>query len=97
MPVKRITGSGGAIGSNNQDLIVHSIVLESGSDAATANLADQDGSGGTSIAPLRAASANTIDRAIYGHPGIPITDGGYVTLTGTGPVAFVHYSLVKGH
>lgn len=95
MPLDRITASS-RIGSAGMPIRIHSVVLKAGSDAALADIADQETASGDSKIPLSAATANTIDRAIYGADGPKLTTAGYLTISGTSAVAVVHWEKVLG-
>ena len=91
--VKRFAASG-ALGTSGQNLTIYDFELIAGSDAATAELADKFTAGGDGLIHLNAGSANAVDRASK-VAGLPIKTGGYVTLTGTGPIAVVTFVPTK--
>ena len=93
MPLDRYAANG-VVGTAGKKTRIMSAVLKGGSDAATADIANQETAGGDSVIPLNTSAANAVDRAIYGSDGPVLDNAGYITLTGTGRVAMVHWETV---
>lgn len=85
-PPSRLTATGTAFAT--QKGLLYGVVLNGGSDAATAVVRD-GGAGGTILASLKAAAASTVPWFPPAHV-VPFHTDIHVTITGTAPEVLVY-------
>lgn len=90
---KRFTASGLV---SNDPCLIGGMFLQAGSDAATAEIANQTTGSGAAAIKCVGASANAVDRAQLPTSGVHLSAGAYITLTGTDPEAIVYIARASG-